>query len=225
MAKTHLTTWMEDPVADRPGNLWTHALMASSGVAISYSDAPRHATPEQLEAADASTTLARLQRLAAAGDRVVRQTIAGRPDCPLGLLASLAHDRLVDVRVAVAGNSRLTDAVARHLAGDRDPRVLKALARNASAPRDIIESLAHHRKSEVRRVASREMDARWGVSPEQEAAPTEPEAGLPWELRDRVPAVAQPLGDDVGRPMTGPRQSSDAVFRPTAFNPFVTRSP
>jgi hypothetical protein len=130
-------------------------------------------------------------------------------------LASLAHDSRVDVRVAVAGNSRITDAIAHHLVGDRDARVLKALARNVSVAQGIVEGLALHRKSDVRRVASREVDARWGeigVLVSERPVPSK----MPAELHDRVPALAKPGLT----PM--PSQVDRVGSRPTAFRPFAT---
>jgi hypothetical protein len=201
---------MEDSVSDRPDSTWNRALMASSGIAVGHHGGVTHRTPEQREAGDAATPLARLQSLAMNGDDAVRATVAGRPNCPLGLLASLAHDRRTDVRVAVAGNSRITDAIAHHLAGDRDPRVLKALARNASVAPDIVEGLALHRKSDVRRVASREIDARWGQFDTPVAAGPIT-GGMPTELHDRV----VPRGTPSVTPTTA--QAARAESRPTTF--------
>jgi len=210
-------------VTDRPDSSWTRALMASSGISLGHTEAPAHATPEQLAASDTGTPLARLQKLAVAGDDSVRATIARRPDCPLGLLASLAHDRRSDVRVAVAGNRRLTDAIARHLAGDRDVRVLQALARNAKVTPDIVERLAHHRKSDVRRVASRQIDARWGESQAAPPAHQEvPEDRLPWELRDRVPAMPPATLRPAPESTVPLREPGQTIPRATVFNPFVT---
>jgi hypothetical protein len=149
------------------------------------------------------------------GDDAVRATVAGRPNCPLGLLASLAHDRRTDVRVAVAGNSRITDAIAHHLVGDRDPRVLKALARNVSVAPGIVEGLALHRKSDVRRVASREIDARWGETDTPVAAATVP-GGMPTELHDRVVPRAIP------GPTPTAAQAARAGSQPTTFRTRVT---
>ncbi len=173
---------------------WTRALMASSGIAVGHREGSMHASPEQREAEDPATALARLQKLAIAADEGVRATVAGRPDCPLGILAALAHDRRTDVRVGVAGNPRITDAISEHLSRDRDVRVLKALARNSVVTPTIVEALALHRKGDVRRVASREIDSRWGVADAPRPSMVQRE-GLPMELRDRVAAMAPPRLD------------------------------
>lgn len=176
---------------------WTRALMASSGIAMGHDEMPRHATPEWREAAAKETPLSRLHKLAQARDPEVREVIARRDDCPMGLLAALSHDRSAHVRAGVAGNRRLTRAVAEHLAQDRDVRVLKSLARNQQTPLWLLERMALHRKEDVRRVASRRLDERLGsgsaVLSRTEAL--EAHAGprrsgeLPAELRDRVEAA------------------------------------
>jgi hypothetical protein len=77
------------------------------------------------------------------------------------MLATLAHDHRVAVRIAVAANTATTRAIVEHLMGDRDASVVKALARNDSTPVDLIERIATHRKADVRRVAARRLDAMW----------------------------------------------------------------
>lgn len=209
----------EGAVADSSDGSWTRALMASSGISVGHRDMPAHASAELRAAADRSTPLARLQKLAVSGDEEVRAAVARRPDCPLGLLAALAHDRRADVRVAVAGNPRLTDAISHHLRGDRDARVLKALARNDVIAPDVLESLALHRKSEVRRVASREIDARWGTG-DAPASAEKPAPGLPLELRDRVRSSPTPAWDGV---QTTPGTAETPASRPAlTVNPLVT---
>jgi hypothetical protein len=109
------------------------------------------------------------------------------------------------------------------MARDRDARVLKALARNAKVTPDILEQLAHHRKSDVRRVASREIDARWGdLRAPSPVVPVVPEDGLPWELRDSVPATPPAALAPAPESTVPLRDASQTIARPTAFNPFVT---
>lgn len=176
-------------MAGGDGSSWTRALMASSGVALAHDVGPRHASPEWLEASAPETPLARLQALAGCKEIAVREVVARRLDCPMGLLATLAHDARSEVRAGVAGNPRITQAVAEHLVGDKDPRVLKALSRNHEIPLQLVQRLAAHKKDDVRRVAVRQLHERM----ELRAPDLTQGAGgdLPAELRDRVaPAVS-----------------------------------
>lgn len=176
---------------------WTRALMASSGIAIGHDTTPRHASPEWREAADPETPLLRVQRLATCKERDVRVVIARRVDCPMGVLASLAFDHDSEVRAGVAGNPRITDAVSTHLARDRDAKVVKALARNHAIDLTLLEGLALHKKDDIRRVASRNLDERihgsdaTAVTPESLSLASsrgdEEQPSMPMELRDRVP--------------------------------------
>lgn len=175
---------------------WARALMASSGIAIGHDSAVRHASPEWHEAADADTPLHRLQKLAMCKESEVRTLIARRVDCPMGVLASLAFDHDSDVRTGVAGNPRITEAVSAHLARDRDAKVVKALARNNAIGLALLEGLALHKKDDVRRVASRNLDERshgaGGTSATEDARSGTRNPGgvdgsqMPLELRDRV---------------------------------------
>jgi hypothetical protein len=179
---------------------WTRALMASSGIAIGHDPAVRHASPEWHEAADADTPLNRLQKLATCKESEVRTVVARRADCPMGILASLAFDHDSDVRAGVAGNPRITEAVSTHLARDRDAKVVKALARNHAIGLALLEGLALHKKDDVRRVASRNLDERIQGAEERGGAEADrllaPTAGggrsqMPLELRDRVEAQVE----------------------------------
>jgi len=177
---------------------WTRALMASSGIAIGHDATVRHASPEWHEAAASDTPLQRLQKLATCKEGEVRELIARRSDCPMGVLASLAFDHDSAVRAGVAGNPRITDAVAVHLARDRDAKVVKALARNHAIGLAMLEGLAMHKKDDVRRVASRNLDERVhgaeGRDATEDAAVRAHNRGgpcgslMPLELRDRVAA-------------------------------------
>ena len=175
---------------------WTRALMATAGIAIGHDSAPRHASPDWYEASDADTAMTRLQKLATCKDSEVRTVVARRQDCPMGILATLAFDHEADVRAAVAGNPRIAGAVAVHLAKDRDAKVVKALARNHVIDLPLLQTLALHRKEDIRRVASRNLDERIhgadGATVSDEGktlSPQAPEADravMPHELRDRV---------------------------------------
>ena len=174
-------------MAGGEGSSWTRALMASSGVALAHDAGPRHASPEWLEASAPETPLSRLQKLASCKEIAVREVIARRLDCPMGLLATLAHDARSEVRAGVAGNPRITQAVAERLVDDKDPRVLKALSRNHDIALDLLQRLVTHKKDEVRRVAARQLDERLAKGQSAEA----PAGDLPFELRDRVTPPTQ----------------------------------
>lgn len=201
---------------------WTRALMASSGIAVGHDQTPRHESAEWHEASAAGTSLARLQKLATFRDESIRTLVARRVDCPIGLLATLAFDRSSDVRAGVAGNPRITEPVAEHLARDRDPKVVKALARNHAIDLALLQRLAVHRKEDVRRVASRNLDERVYGHDSNAVAPVQSEvkqSALPAELRDRVAAPPEwlPAAEETSRPRLGP--SSTDVSRQASFLP------
>jgi len=169
-------------MADDSG--WARAFMASSSVSMSDATRARDLPPEWHEARADATAPDRLLRLAVHRDHLVREAVALREDCPLGVLITLAHDRAVDVRVAVAANKRIGRAVAEHLIADRETSVLRALIHNARVPEDLIERLAFHKRDTVRLAAAKRIDSRPTTSP----APTPGLVivPLPHELRDRA---------------------------------------
>ncbi|MDN4482792.1 hypothetical protein [Demequina lignilytica] len=137
---------------------WSSALMAASGVAVhgaAQDDAIRALV---MEARTASLARARAIELSRRREPEIREAIAARHDCPLGVQANLLHDRRASVRIALASNKELFAAVAEELARDRDVAVLKALARSEGAPRRVLETLAGHRRDEVARLARRALD-------------------------------------------------------------------
>lgn len=101
----------------------------------------------------------RLLELAQSRNSAVRAAIAGRDDCPLGVIVTLAIDGSADVRAAVAGNPIAQRTVLAFLSEDRSTEVLSALLTNPSLPADLIGDLALHRKSEVRAAAAARLDA------------------------------------------------------------------
>ncbi len=124
-------------------------------------------------------------------DARIRETIALRPDCPMGVLATLAFDGDRGVRRAVAASPRIASAIAAELATDRDQEVLKTLARNAATDGATLRTLAGHRRSEVKRLARKALDARESRDQDgSEAVVAFParaaaDAAVPPELRDR----------------------------------------
>ncbi len=136
---------------------WTRVMLASSGVTLSGPSAPYRGGREWLEAQDPRTDFDRLLHLATSRDVQVRIAVARRPHLQMGLLITLGHDPHPEVRVAVAGSPRVNAAVVEHLMGDRDWRVLRALAHNGATPHDAVVRLASQRRDEVRRAAMRRL--------------------------------------------------------------------
>ncbi len=165
---------------------WSRALMASTGVALDHDDRAGGPSHEWLEAGAADLARARLLQFAAHRDVGIRETIALRPDCPTGVLATLAFDDSRSVRRAVAANQRIAPAIAVELSRDRDQEVLRALARNPAVGEPVLRALAAHRRSEVRRTARRELEQRSAHAPSRPSDPQTPTSELvPPELRDR----------------------------------------
>lgn len=137
---------------------WSSALMAASGVAVHSSGQDDAVRALVMEARSAALTKERAIELSRRREPDIREAIASRHDCPLGVQANLLHDRRASVRIALASNPELFGAVADELSRDRDVAVLKALARSAGAPRRVLEALARHRRDEVARLARRALD-------------------------------------------------------------------
>ena len=114
-------------------------------------------------------------------NNLVRAAVAARPDCPLGLMVTLAHDYSAEVRANVASNPTAQRTVMAYLATDRSVDVLKALLANPSLPADVVDELAFHKKSEVRAAAAARLDA----PPVAVAAPTAEDVHNP-ELAEHV---------------------------------------
>ncbi|MCB2412954.1 hypothetical protein LGT39_08855 [Demequina sp. TTPB684] len=90
---------------------------------------PKH--EDRLRALDPQTPRTELVQLAAHRDPLVKAAVASRRDCPLASMHALVHES--------------------------DPRVLEALAANASAPRAVLERLASHRREAIRSLATRRL--------------------------------------------------------------------
>lgn len=128
----------------------------------------------------------------------VREIIAGRQDCPLGIMITLAHDRALDVRRAVASNPAASRTVMEHLANERNLAVIEALVANPAVPQDILEQLAFHRRAEVRTVVAARLD-------DGAYAPSYQPAAVPPELQDKVASIV---------PFPQPTSSTAPVHNP-----------
>lgn len=186
---------------------WSRALMAASGVPVASEARDDGVRAVVMEARSDGLARPRILELAQHKEAVVREAIASRPDCPLGMQASLAHDRRTSVRVSLAAGAGLAGSIAAVLVGDREPAVLKALARNAVTPRNVLERLAVHRREDVARLARRALDGvtlaptRSGVQEieEHQGARTAPPREVASPVGERVARVLAP------RPAVGPR--------------------
>lgn len=83
------------------------APLVSLGVGVEGTQArTRETSAHWHEAVSVALTRSRLQELSVSKSVAIRETIAARSDCPLGIFASFAHDHRSSVTVAVAANPR-----------------------------------------------------------------------------------------------------------------------
>lgn len=141
---------------------------------------------------------------------VVREVVAGRLDLPFGLMVTLAHDRVADVRLAIAGNPTAGPAVLEHLANDRAAEVVLALVDNPALPEVLLERLLFHKRDEIRRAAAARLDRKGlALVPDLEDA-TVPElrdvAVGAWSLR------ALTLTDSTVTPPAGAARGTPRLF-------------
>lgn len=120
----------------------------------------------------------RIRELAYSRNVLVREAIARREDCPLGLMAQLVHDHDAKVRAALGANPRLLGSVVEHLARDRHVEVLLALCTNPATSGEVLEHLMVHKKADVRQAAAAALEARVPSAAGEDAHTP--------ELRDRV---------------------------------------
>ena len=163
-------------------------------MARGFSSAPG-ASPDIVKAQAPDLSKAELLEFGASRNRLVRGVVAGRPDCPLGLMVTLAHDFDTEVRIAVAGNSSALESVLRYLAADKNTDVVLGVIANPRTPLETIEELAVHKNSKVREAAVERLEAP-AQSQTAMATPVTPGRGVP---------VLSP-----GSPM--PRTMADAEF-------------
>ncbi|WP_156164977.1 hypothetical protein [Demequina silvatica] len=190
--------------------------MAASGVPVAGEARDDGLRAVVMEARSDGLPRERLFVLVEHREPAVREAIAARPDCPLGMQATLAHDRRASVRVALASGAGLAGAIAGVLALDRDLSVLKALARNSATPRTVLERLAAHRREEVARLARRSLSgevvaAPGGTSGVARGAGLAELADRPSTPRGAPPQERSPVGDRPDRvlpprPAVPPRQ-------------------
>lgn len=192
---------------------WSSALMAASGVAVHGARQDDEVRALVMEARSATLTKDRAVELSRRREPDVREAIAARHDCPLGVQATLLHDRRASVRIALASNPELFGAVADELSRDREVAVLKALARSAGAPRRVLEVLAGHRREEVARLAQRALD---GTVVTARTLTPELEEGARAAAADHAYSTpASPVGERVARTYA-PRPSVGRAAPPTA---------
>ncbi len=140
------------------------------------------ASVEVLDAARRELHRTHIALLAQSRNRTVRETIASRGDVPLGIQAALAQDDATEVRSAIAGNAHTVRSVLDHLRSDKSQAVLASLLANANVPLEIVEGLAFHRRTEVRRLAASRLNDT--LRPPRVEDPQDEDAKFP-ELRER----------------------------------------
>lgn len=167
-------------------------------VARGFNYAPG-ASAEVLEAQADDVSRERLLALGGSSNKLAREIVAARPDCPMGLLVTLAHDHVVPVRVAVAANPVALRTVMVYLSADRNTDVVLALLTNPSLPADVLDELAFHRKTAVRTAAATRLNT-------PATSPDEVEDFHTPELRDRAfePAPAPPVAAPPVAAVTAP---------------------
>jgi len=175
---------------------WSRALMAASGVPVATGAQDDELRALVNEARSDGISRARVMQLAQHRETAVREAVAARPDCPLGMQASLAHDRRASVRIALASSGALAVAISKVLVADREVGVLKALARNPVVPRAVLETLAAHRREEVARLARRALEG--GLPAPRQSATRELEEGARAARRSTSDAPS-PVGDRAAR--------------------------
>ena len=164
----------------------------------------RVAQQELAEAAREDLHRTHIALLAQSRSSAVREAVARRNDVPFGVQAALSNDDVQEVRAAMAANPRAALSVMNHLAADPHHAVLVALSSNPNVPREIAQSLADHRRADVRHAAIRRLERR-----DEPAKPTvfDPDSRIP-ELRDRV-LLAQEYAPEPAR-----RTPSEVVSTP-----------
>ena len=190
-------------------------------MARGYSSAPG-ASPEVAEASKPDLDRESITAHGTSKDPVVREVIAGRLDCPVGLMIVLAHDRVADVRCAVAANPAALRAVLEHLAEDRVASVLVALARNPSLGGHVLERLAVHKTMAVSVAAARALESARGAS-----GPVIEDSATP-ELRDSGFTSVNPGGPRVNGgqdriPQLEPKPPREPLTRTAPVRGFKTK--
>jgi hypothetical protein len=170
------------------------------------------ASSEVAEALQPGLHKTHIMALGSSRNVLVRAAVAGREDCPLGLMVSLAHDYSAEVRCAVARNSHAQRTVMAYLSADRSVDVLKALLENPSLPPDLVEELAFHKKAEVRKAAADRLDAGDFAAPERQAE----DSHTPELAEHVVPQTVtpEPIAPPQTMPTPVPVMTADGAFAP-----------
>lgn len=191
------------------------------------------------QAQDPGLTKSELLPLGSSRSAAVREVVASRQDCPLGLMVSLAHDYHVDVRCAIAGNPSAQRSVLAYLAADRHVEVVLAVVSNPSLPPDVLDELAFHRRAVIKRAAAERLNAGTDRSrQEQERRTAFEDARVPEVAEKYVPPLhttdsrveqdpparytfVPDEGGDPSAPAQGAPMPGGSSERPTAVDPVV----
>ncbi len=112
------------------------------------------ASPQIEQAAEPGLSAEQIRELAQSKNYLVREAVAQRDDCPLGVIFTLAQDDKPSVRALLAANPIIPGGIVGHLLHDTETEVLLALLANPSIERAAVEKLAFHANTKVREAAA-----------------------------------------------------------------------
>lgn len=112
------------------------------------------ASPQISQAAEPDLSAEKIRELAQSKNYLVREAVAVRMDCPLGVIFTLAQDDRPSVRALLAANPSIPGGIVGHLLHDPEREVLLALLANPNIERAAVEKLAFHTDTKVRETAA-----------------------------------------------------------------------
>lgn len=124
-------------------------------------DVPPHRLLAAIRQGEAASA-AELINLASSRDASIRESVAARPDAPIGALIVLAQDSKSRVRRALAANAAVAraESVQGMLMADKDSDVALALASNPATPDATLRRLLDYGKKSVRTTAKERLARR-----------------------------------------------------------------
>lgn len=125
---------------------------------MALTDVPADRLLAAIEAGEEASAL-ELITLASSRDVSIRESVAARPDAPLGALILLAQDPKAKVRRALAANAAVAraESVQGMLVADKDRDVALALASNPATPEATLRRLLNYGRKSVRTVAQQRL--------------------------------------------------------------------
>ena len=117
------------------------------------------ASPDIETAARPDLTAEQIRDLAQSKNYLVREAVARRTDCPLGVIFTLAQDDKPSVRAILAANPAIPGGIVGHLLADQEREVLLGLVSNPALDRAAAERLAFHHDPVVHEAAATRLSA------------------------------------------------------------------